>query len=93
MSTPHKCPVCNGTALVSIPPGIAGDVDAFSSSEVGPWKCRACVNGILWEMDPVWVPSFSTVCEHEWISDTVGTRCRKCGEGTSTLTLSTANQA
>ena len=96
MSKPHKCPVCNGTALVSIPPGIAGDQDIFTTSETGPWPCRACINGVLWEMDPVYVPGFSMVspCDHRWISDTAGTRCAKCGENATTLvyTPTKANQ-
>lgn len=94
--TPHKCPVCNGTALVSIPPGVAGDMDSFVSSETGPWKCRACVNGILWESEPVFVPSFSIVedCQHQWHSDTAGTFCTRCSKRLENLTytITKANQ-
>lgn len=46
---PHECPVCNGSGLVSRPPHLAGDVITFTSSETGPWPCRACDGtGILW---------------------------------------------
>lgn len=48
-TTPHKCPVCNGTGLVGIPPGVAGDRQEFVTSEPGPWPCRACDGkGVLW---------------------------------------------
>ena len=46
---PHKCPVCNGTGLVSTPPGVAGDQPEFSSWSPGPWTCRVCLgSGVLW---------------------------------------------
>lgn len=49
MSTPHRCPVCNGHGYVSYPPGIA-DGQPFSSSSAGPWPCHACEGGgIIWE--------------------------------------------
>lgn len=38
----QKCPICNGTSLVSIPPNTAGDVETFSSASCGPWPCRVC---------------------------------------------------
>ncbi len=52
-TTPHRCPVCNGAGLVSIPPGMAGDiVDAETfvvTSEAGPWPCQPCGGaGVLW---------------------------------------------
>ena len=51
MSVPHRCPVCNGTGLVSVPPGIAGDVTHFTTSSTGPWPCRCCNGtGILWQI-------------------------------------------
>lgn len=43
MTEVHKCPVCNGSGLVSIPPYVAGDQPTFASSTVGPWPCRACL--------------------------------------------------
>ena len=49
MANPYKCPVCNGTGLVSRPPGVAGDQEAWTSTSVGPWPCRSCENGIVWE--------------------------------------------
>ena len=60
MATPHKCPVCNGTGLVSVPPGVAGDVETFTTASFGPWECRPCEGeGVLWRADddgpsPVW---------------------------------------
>ncbi len=48
-SAPYKCPVCDGTGLVSRPPGTAGDQLTFTSSESGPWPCGACRGtGVLW---------------------------------------------
>ncbi len=38
----EKCPVCNGTGLVSVPPGVAGDQPTFTSTSCGPWPCRVC---------------------------------------------------
>lgn len=38
----QKCPVCNGTGLVSRPPGIAGDQQTWVSSDAGPYTCRTC---------------------------------------------------
>lgn len=38
----QRCPVCSGTGLVSVPPGVAGDQPTFTTSEVGPWTCRRC---------------------------------------------------
>lgn len=44
-----KCPVCNGTGKVSIPPEVAGDQPTFTHSSGGPWECRACRGaGIVW---------------------------------------------
>lgn len=49
MELPYRCPICNGTGLVSVPPGIAGDLPSFSSTESGPWPCRVCNGaGLLW---------------------------------------------
>ena len=38
----QKCPVCNGTGLVSRPPWVAGDVPSWSSTGTGPYPCRVC---------------------------------------------------
>lgn len=52
---PYKCPVCKGTALVSFPPGVAGDQPSFTIKETGtpmetgPWTCRACDKGVIWK--------------------------------------------
>lgn len=46
---PYKCPVCNGTALVSTPPYVAGDQSTYVTNGTGPYLCRAgCVKGVLW---------------------------------------------
>lgn len=46
---PHRCPVCNGTGLVSRPPGVAGDQEEWASSSCGPYPCRSCGgSGVLW---------------------------------------------
>lgn len=47
--TPHCCPVCAGTGLVSVPPGIPGDLESFTTASLGPWECRPCAGtGIIW---------------------------------------------
>ena len=38
----QKCPVCDGTGLVSRPPEVAGDVREFVSNGSGPWRCETC---------------------------------------------------
>lgn len=38
----QKCPVCDGTGLVSRPPWVAGDQREWMSSSTGPWPCKAC---------------------------------------------------
>lgn len=40
--TPHRCPVCNGTGLVSRPPWIAGDQPTWTDTSAGPYLCNAC---------------------------------------------------
>lgn len=42
VATPYQCPVCNGTGLVSRPPGMAGDVEDWSSTDCVPYTCKAC---------------------------------------------------
>lgn len=42
MKTVSKCPVCDGTGLVSRPPHIAGDQESWTDSSAGPWMCSAC---------------------------------------------------
>ncbi len=39
---PSKCPVCDGTGLVSKPPGVAGDQREWGSARTGPYQCHAC---------------------------------------------------
>lgn len=38
----QKCPVCDGTGLVSRPPGVAGDQTTWVSTTTGPYRCRVC---------------------------------------------------
>jgi len=46
---PFKCPVCNGTGLVSRPQEIAGDIDSWTSNSTNPYPCKACAGtGIVW---------------------------------------------
>ena len=46
---PYKCPVCDGTGLVTRPPGLPGDQLTWESSGTAPHSCRACLGtGILW---------------------------------------------
>ena len=40
----QKCPVCDGTGLVSRPPWVAGDQE-WSTTSIGPWPCKRC-NGV-----------------------------------------------
>ena len=43
-----KCPVCDGTGLVSKPPWVAGDQHEWSSTSTGPYPCGACqASGLL----------------------------------------------
>lgn len=39
---PYKCPVCDGTGLVSRPHYVAGDAKTWTSNNTGPYKCTAC---------------------------------------------------
>lgn len=46
---PHKCPVCDGTGLVSKPVGMAGDQTTWVTDNVEPHQCHACIgSGVLW---------------------------------------------
>ena len=38
----QKCPVCDGTGLVSKPPWVAGDVSVWVDSQAGPHICHVC---------------------------------------------------
>ena len=37
----QKCPICNGTGLVSRPPGVPGDVDTWVSNNT-TYPCPHC---------------------------------------------------
>ena len=44
----QKCPVCDGTGLVSRPPWIAGDVMTWGSAGTGPYQCKCCAgSGVI----------------------------------------------
>ncbi len=48
-TVPFKCPVCDGTGLVSRPPHVAGDLPTWVSGEIRNYACRACEGrGVLW---------------------------------------------
>lgn len=38
----QKCPVCDGTGLVSRPPHIVGDITSWVDSGAGPYSCKRC---------------------------------------------------
>ena len=38
----QKCPVCDGTGLVSRPPSVAGDQPTWVDSQTGPYPCKRC---------------------------------------------------
>lgn len=38
----QKCPVCDGTGLVSRPPYVAGDVIEWEVTSTAPWPCKRC---------------------------------------------------
>ena len=40
--TVQLCPMCQGTGVVSRPPGIAADQHTWVSTSAGPWPCRIC---------------------------------------------------
>jgi len=37
-----RCPVCNGTCVVSWPPGVSAGQSFTTSGNAGPWPCRVC---------------------------------------------------
>jgi DnaJ-class molecular chaperone len=48
-SVPFKCPVCEGTGLVSRPPWVAGDVPEWTAAQT-QYPCRTCDGtGVMWE--------------------------------------------
>jgi hypothetical protein len=56
---PHKCPVCDGTGLVSKPPWIAGDVNSWTDSGTAPYVCQSCDGKrIIWSnpSEQTWTP-------------------------------------
>ena len=50
MNTPHKCLICDGTGLVSRPPGVAGDQMTWGANGTSPYDCGPCKGtGVLWQ--------------------------------------------
>ena len=41
MATPHKCPVCSGSAFVK--------ASFYKLKEKGYVACKSCLNGIIWD--------------------------------------------
>ena len=39
----QKCPVCDGTGLVSRPPGVAGDQQTWADTQAASYECRSCL--------------------------------------------------
>lgn len=47
--TPHRCPICDGTGLVSRPPTIARDLPVWTDRNATVYSCHACLGtGVLW---------------------------------------------
>jgi len=45
---PYRCPVCNGTGMVSFPPDIPGDLH-YTTTEIKNYSCRSCnASGVIW---------------------------------------------
>ena len=60
MNTPHKCPICDGTGLVSRPPGVAGDQMTGDDNSTSPYDCGPCKGtGVLWEEEKTQPTSFT----------------------------------
>lgn len=46
---PFTCPVCNGSKVVSRPPGVPGDVSSWSATSCVSYECPVCKGaGIIW---------------------------------------------
>ena len=72
MNEPHKCPVCDGTGLVSRPPYIAGDQPTWSSTSLDPYPCKCCNGtGIVWSRIAALEKELAELRRGEFI-------CRKC---------------
>jgi len=63
----QKCPVCDGTGLVSRPPGVAGDQETWVSNDTGPYTCRACGGSGL-----ILSPYQQCCCVNGWPQSTAG---------------------
>jgi len=49
MSTPHRCPVCEGTGLVPVGFYRAIGTPDYTTSNAAPEQCRSCGGqGIVW---------------------------------------------
>jgi RecJ-like exonuclease len=55
MTLIQKCPVCDGTGLVSRPPYIAGDQESWHSGTAGPYPCKTCCGtGVVAIVTPIY---------------------------------------
>lgn len=87
---PFKCPVCNGTGLVSRPPHVAGDVFVWDDNKTGPYPCKSCLNGIIWGPSGFDVFEYTAVCFHEYPLSFDGQprHCVKCGKAETEFVIS-----
>lgn len=53
----QKCPVCDGSGLVSRPPWVAGDRLTWADTSTGPYTCPTCHGvRVLLVPGPAWTP-------------------------------------
>ena len=45
-----------------------------------PWKAKCEICGPVQDYNTVGSHIVTIPCTHEWYSDTIGTRCKKCGQ-------------
>ena len=54
MSTPHKCPKCNGIGFLQYDPNNPfSDITGTSTENFGKWHCNVCQSGIIWTHEPL----------------------------------------
>jgi len=67
MSTPHRCPICNGTG--EQPMQESANVD-HTQTALCPLSCRTCGGGgIVWEPDRDAPYSHATITHPRWSED------------------------
>jgi len=76
MSIYQKCPVCDGTGLVSRPPNVAGDVLVWTDNKTGPYPCKTCLGtGIIKAPEEVPRESSAILTDIMEQSSTGGRQC------------------